>query len=237
MPEPTVSAAAKFKRSMSPDKDMAPRTGAGKDGPEQTGSKRNNSMGGGRSGSRSASSNGGAAKKTGCWAAAGSSITPAEEKAVAKAGAVGGQWSGVKTDFQQQHELKIMKDTLTFDALFKRYELAKAFSLDQSQVRKDAKRVKQRLYEANRFLLNPESRGMQAWDVMTMIALLFTLLVSPYEIGFLEGYSGFGADVLFGINQGVTVVFATVRASTALRALRCAHACISHTRCARTMTL
>ena len=66
----------------------------------------------------------------------------------------------------------VLKDTLTFDALFKRYELAKAFSLDSTQVRADAKRVKKRLQDANRLLLNPESRMMQTWDVVTVVALV-----------------------------------------------------------------
>ena len=98
------------------------------------------------------------------------------------------------------------KDMLTFDALFKRAELAKAFSLDSSQVRKDAKRVKKRLHDANRFLLNPESRLMQLWDLTTVAALLFTLLVSPYEIGFLEDHEG-DMPVLQIINILVNVTF------------------------------
>ena len=76
-------------------------------------------------------------------------------------------------------------------------------------MRRDAKRVKQRLYESNRFLLNPDSKLMQSWDGFTVVALLFTLLVSPYEIGYLTEYTGPAAVVLYWINQFVTLSFFT----------------------------
>ena len=57
---------------------------------------------------------------------------------------------------------------------------------------------------------------MQTWDLSTIVALLFTLLVSPYEIGFLDKYTGTGATFLFWINQTVTLIFATVRKSQAI---------------------
>jgi hypothetical protein len=106
------------------------------------------------------------------------------------------------------HSLEVSKDKLTFDALFKRNELAKAFSLDSDMVRRDARRVKQRLHESNRFLLNAESKMMQIWDLLTVLALMFTLLVSVYEIGFLDGLEGGGYAALFWVNQAVTMLFA-----------------------------
>ena len=33
-----------------------------------------------------------------------------------------------------------------------------------------------------RFLLMPDSRYMQRWDLVTMVALLFTAFVTPYEV-------------------------------------------------------
>lgn len=117
-------------------------------------------------------------------------------------------WSAVKAKAAEQQEISQMKQSLTFDALFKRYELAKAFQLDKDQVRRDAQRVKARLYAANRCLLNPDSAVMQSWDLLTIFALLFTLLVSPYEIGFLDSYEGIANVALFYINQSVTCIFA-----------------------------
>lgn len=216
MREPTKSVAAKF-RSLSPEgKDGgAPRSVASKDAPSElmNGGSRRAAVG-----SSSAGSANSKAPSKGCWASAGftmDNVDPLSKFASSIQGG-GGAWKGFQSAAQHQQEQQIMKETLTFDALFKRYELNRAFSLDSDQVRKDAKRVKQRLYQANRFLLNPESRGMQTWDLSTIVALLFTLLVSPYEIGFLDKYTGTGATFLFWINQTVTLIFATVRKSQAI---------------------
>ena len=104
---------------------------------------------------------------------------------------------------------KLDPSALTFDALFKRHELQKAFQLNGEQVLKDAKRVKQRLNDANRLLVNPEGRMMQMWDLISFLCLFYTLLVSPYEIGFLDDYEGSGEDVLYAINMSITGVFGT----------------------------
>ena len=48
---------------------------------------------------------------------------------------------------------KVDPSSLTFDALFKKYEFKKAFSLDSQQVLRDAERVKKRLHDNNRWLL------------------------------------------------------------------------------------
>ena len=153
------------------------------------------------------------AKKGGCWAAAGAAMQEDDAPAQSKdssgeksPGGLAGKWGKLKGAHKEQATLK---DTLTFDSLFKRYELAKAFSLDSAQVRRDAKRVKKRLNDANRFLLNTESRIMQTWDFTTVIALIFTLLVSPYEIGFLDGLKGPGAKALEWINHTVSLCFGT----------------------------
>ena len=218
MREPTKSVAAKF-RSLSPEgKDGgAPRSVASKDAPSElmNGGSRRAAVG-----SSSAGSANSKALSKGCWASAGfMDKTDPLSKFASRIQGGGGAWKGFQSAAQQQQEQQMMKETLTFDALFKRYELSKAFSLDSDQVRKDAKRVKQRLYQANRFLLDPESRGMQTWDLSTIVALLFTLIVSPYEIGFLDKYTGPGATFLFWINQTVTLMFATVRKSQANHAL------------------
>ena len=104
---------------------------------------------------------------------------------------------------------KVDPSSLTFDALFKKYEFKKAFSLDSQQVLRDAERVKKRLHDNNRWLLREESRFMYVWDLVTIAALVFTLLISPYEIGFLDDYSGIAKNVLFWTNQCITAVFGT----------------------------
>jgi hypothetical protein len=169
------SVAEKMRKSLSPDRDRAPRAAASKDR-ASTGSQRRSCSGGsGATTASKVSSAGGSPGTKGacCWASAGKALLGPLKAA-----------DGAKAE--------AMKDTLTFDALFKQYELAKAFSLDTSTVRHDAKRIKKRLRDSNRMLINPEGRAMQVWDLVTIIALLFTLLATPFEIGFLDDFDGPG---------------------------------------------
>lgn len=54
-----------------------------------------------------------------------------------------------------------------------------------------------------RWIINPNGRFMQKWDVLTAVALIFTSIVTPFEVGFLETKINF----LFAINRFVDVVF------------------------------
>lgn len=54
-------------------------------------------------------------------------------------------------------------------------------------------------------LLMPDSRMMQRWDMVTLIALLFTAVVTPYEVALLETQ----IDGLFFINRLIDVIFIT----------------------------
>ena len=135
----------------------------------------------------------------GCWDASAPEPPPPSAAACRwKKATMATAWAG-----------KVDPNSLTFDALFKRYEFAKAFSLNSEQVSRDSQRVKKRLHDANRMLLREESQFMQFWDLTSLVCLAYTLLVSPYEIGFLDDYSGVAKWVLFWSNQFITVVFAT----------------------------
>ena len=51
---------------------------------------------------------------------------------------------------------------------------------------------------------------MPAWDTLTVLALLFTALVTPYEVALLEppvSWSAAARDVLFIVNRIVDLVF------------------------------
>ena len=63
----------------------------------------------------------------------------------------------------------------------------------QSQVREFREVLK-----ADHCLLVPESYIMQNWDKVTMSALFFTAIVTPFEVSFLETEAG---SFLFWINQ------------------------------------
>lgn len=53
----------------------------------------------------------------------------------------------------------------------------------------------------------PQAKLIQRWDVATISALLFTALVTPVEVSFIEASS---LDVLFFINRVVDLIFIVV---------------------------
>jgi len=55
----------------------------------------------------------------------------------------------------------------------------------------------------NMFYQKPESAFMQRWDLMLMIALIFTAIVTPYEVAFVSTE----LDALFVVNRLVDLVF------------------------------
>jgi hypothetical protein len=54
--------------------------------------------------------------------------------------------------------------------------------VDRKTFQNDCQRLKARMREKRRFLLNPRSRRMQYWDMTTMLALVFTATVTPFEV-------------------------------------------------------
>mmetsp|Transcript_1304 Transcript_1304/g.3742 ORF Transcript_1304/g.3742 Transcript_1304/m.3742 type:complete len:899 (+) Transcript_1304:106-2802(+) len=55
----------------------------------------------------------------------------------------------------------------------------------------------------NEWLVDPREGYMRLWDAVTSVCLLFTALVTPYEVSFLFG----GLNSLFWINRSVDLVF------------------------------
>ena len=56
-------------------------------------------------------------------------------------------------------------------------------------------------------IIDPQhSKAMTYWDAVTTTALIYTALVTPYEVGFLQAAED-PADTLFIINQLLTVIF------------------------------
>ena len=59
------------------------------------------------------------------------------------------------------------------------------------------------LTKVPKFLILPESKYMQRWDVVTIIALLFTAVVTPFEVALLKtNYDG-----LFFLNRVIDAIF------------------------------
>mmetsp|Transcript_4081 Transcript_4081/g.8680 ORF Transcript_4081/g.8680 Transcript_4081/m.8680 type:complete len:118 (-) Transcript_4081:1485-1838(-) len=58
----------------------------------------------------------------------------------------------------------------------------------------------------DRFLIHPEEhRWLGTWDATSMVALLFTSIVTPYEVGFVPETSV--GNVMFWINRLVDLFF------------------------------
>jgi len=73
-------------------------------------------------------------------------------------------------------------------------------------VKRDVAKVEARLKDIQtemRFLINPNSKKMQYWDLVTLAALLFTLTVTPYEVALLPTKW----DALLAVNQLINVIF------------------------------
>eukprot|EP00440_Ansanella_granifera_P051278 gb/GFBE01055585.1/.p1 GENE.gb/GFBE01055585.1/~~gb/GFBE01055585.1/.p1 ORF type:complete len:815 (+),score=146.05 gb/GFBE01055585.1/:1-2445(+) len=59
------------------------------------------------------------------------------------------------------------------------------------------------------FLLDPNSECMKYWDILIMFCLVFTSLVTPYEIAFVELDAGAAGTILQVLNRLLDVVFIT----------------------------
>ena len=63
------------------------------------------------------------------------------------------------------------------------------------------------------YIIDPRrSKSMQVWDIVTTLCLIFTALVTPYEVAFLEmprTWSDAWNDPLFVINRFIDLVFIT----------------------------
>lgn len=86
----------------------------------------------------------------------------------------------------------------TFDAKLKRSK-----SVVKGEVQSLVAHYRQ-IMKADSCLLLPDSKHMQNWDKVTVMALLYTAVVTPYEVAFLETTP---ASALFWINQVVNLVF------------------------------
>jgi hypothetical protein len=58
--------------------------------------------------------------------------------------------------------------------------------------------------KSHRFRIHPEGSFMVKWDMMMLVALLFTAIVTPYEIAFIETVPW---DTMFTVNRAVDILF------------------------------
>ena len=83
--------------------------------------------------------------------------------------------------------------------------------------RKTAAKVRRRMRQDNKWLISEHNKYAHAWDALAIVALLFTLLVTPYELGFLSSGAG---PVLQAINWLITAIFTVDIGLTFLRPVR-----------------
>jgi len=67
----------------------------------------------------------------------------------------------------------------------------------------EAARYRQQIQKMERFIISPNAKFMQRWDVVVILSLLFTATVTPFEIGFLEP----SLNALFFVNRCIDSIF------------------------------
>ena len=83
---------------------------------------------------------------------------------------------------------------------------------DVNVLQRDKKRVVARLRKLKRGLLNPNSTTMQVLDLLTLLALGFTVVVVPYEVGLILNpiasldYANYVVNVIFFVEKNVFFV-------------------------------
>lgn len=63
--------------------------------------------------------------------------------------------------------------------------------------------VRKRLQRNNKYVVSPNDNFIRQWDIVTFLALLFTAIVTPAEVAFLDG----DFDALWVINRGIDLIF------------------------------
>jgi len=79
----------------------------------------------------------------------------------------------------------------------------KIFADHEAKMRKRARELKR-----SKYLIDPRtSKLMPNWDVVTSIALIFTAIMTPVEVGFMDIPADRWADGLFITNRCVDIIF------------------------------
>ena len=73
-------------------------------------------------------------------------------------------------------------------------------------VEEQVERMRARLAMNYSYVILPNHKYLQRWDLVTMLALIFTALVTPVEVGFTSKALGI-TDALFIVNRSVDLVF------------------------------
>ena len=88
---------------------------------------------------------------------------------------------------QMRARVEEYSKSLTFDKLFEFRERERAMQgmSNPAMVRRDVQQVRTRMRLHNRCVLDPNSNVLQTWDLLILVALIYTATFTPYEISFL----------------------------------------------------
>lgn len=115
----------------------------------------------------------------------------------------------VEIDQDNEKSVRAAAPTLSFSSLQGMLGGVEVFAAQArrpiEEVRDDIAKVKTRLIRRNRFLVDPQSRLMQYFDLLAAFGLLYTITVTPYEVGYLG--LRWPPDGLFAVNQVVNAIF------------------------------
>ena len=110
---------------------------------------------------------------------------------------------------QRDMKKRLAEVDMTYSAFFDRRLRGNGWmgggALDRETLQADVRRVNQVLKKANRFIIKPHGTFMLCLDLATTASLLFTAIVTPYEIAFL---SEFTIPLLIATNYLIFAVFA-----------------------------
>ena len=106
---------------------------------------------------------------------------------------------------EREIRMRLRDVDTTYTQYFMRAEHTKAvLGLDVDTLQRDVRRVKEVMRAQNRFIIKTNSSFMQALDCCTVLALMFTATVTPYQISFINGDSGL---VLLVCDRIVILIF------------------------------
>lgn len=111
---------------------------------------------------------------------------------------------------ERERKTRVAAQKLSFGEYFfeREQEQARKALANMDTLKRDVRRVRKKIRVSNRCLLDPKGRILQWNDALTMIALLYTVFITPYEIGFLTqstqplvlDFCNYAVTLVFGVN-------------------------------------
>ena len=105
---------------------------------------------------------------------------------------------------QMRGRVEEAASSLTYDKLFEFRERQRAMEgmAEIATVKRDVRAVRARMAAHGRYLLDPQVWYMQMWDIVILLAMMWTVFITPYEISFLPN-ANFGPTM----NLIITSIF------------------------------